>query len=236
VLDLETVEPLRLAGSVNFLFLGGVVASVALSAMFNSWFHDSSISANFKNNVWFSGGSPFREVIMVVMVLLSLAFTSKALHEENKFTYGPILEVAILFVGIFLAMVPALQMLQAHGDQLGIDNPWKFFWITGTLSSFLDNAPTYLVFFQVAQTSGGELTAFGKFVADTGIPHEILVAISLGAVFMGANTYIGNGPNFMVKAVAEEVGIKMPSFFGYMRYSVGILVPIFVVVTFIFLL
>jgi Na+/H+ antiporter NhaD/arsenite permease-like protein len=126
-------------------------------------------------------------------------------------------------------MIPALIILKTRGSELGVTQPWQFFWMAGGLSSFLDNAPTYLTFFNLAQG----LHATGNLVANTGIPFEILEAISIGSVFMGANTYIGNGPNFMVKAISDEAGTKMPSFIGYMAWSVGILIPLFIINTYI---
>lgn len=135
--------------------------------------------------------------------------------------------MAILFAGIFVTMVPALLRLSAGGAGLGLTKPWEYFWVTGGLSSLLDNAPTYLVFFTLAQ-------GLGLQGAVAGIPPLILKAISVGAVFMGANSYIGNGPNFMVKCIAEEYKHKMPSFFGYMAYSAAILVPVYIVVTLVF--
>lgn len=169
------------------------------------------------------------------MLILSIIVTPKTLKKENSFTYRSIVELVILFLGIFLAMIPALEYLRANGQIFGVDNPVKFFWTTGLLSSFLDNTPTYLVFYCLGQCQGDELRQFGDLVTTTGIPTNILKAISLGAVFMGAFTYIGNGPNFMVKAIAEEEGVKMPSFFGYIKYSALILVPIFLIATFLFL-
>jgi Na+/H+ antiporter NhaD/arsenite permease-like protein len=171
--------------------------------------------------------------------------TAPANREGNKFTFSPIIEVAVLFLGIFVTMAPALQILNAWGSghrdvlgmQFGMSQPWHFFWASGSLSSFLDNAPTYMTF---AATAAGlkDIPADGQYLRDFlargGDAVALLAAISCGAVFMGANTYIGNGPNFMVKAIAEENGVKMPSFFGYMLYSGGILIPIFVVVTWIF--
>ncbi|GAG26025.1 unnamed protein product, partial [marine sediment metagenome] len=154
------------------------------------------------------------------------------LREENKFTYHPVLEVAFLFIGIFLTMMPALVYLETHGSTLvekGLNEPWMIFWFTGILSSFLDNAPTYLSFFTLAQ--GMKLA--GETVAATGITPVMLKAISLGAVFMGANTYIGNGPNFLVKAISDDSGTKMPSFLGYMIWSGLILIPTFILVTFL---
>jgi Na+/H+ antiporter NhaD/arsenite permease-like protein len=138
-------------------------------------------------------------------------------------------------------MIPALEILRAQGGSLGVDTPAKFFWAAGTLSSFLDNAPTYLVFLSTAQgmVDAGGLTGMGEAVhmtvaGATAVPEVVLQAISVGAVFMGANTYIGNGPNFMVKAIAEEQRVEMPSFFGYMKWSIGLLIPSFVLVTLLF--
>jgi len=158
----------------------------------------------------------------------SLFLSETAARHANQFTYAPIIEVAVLFLGIFLTMVPALEFLDQHGASLGVNTPARFFWVTGAFSSFLDNAPTYVTFFEAARAQTS-LALDGTMVA--GVPDIWLKAISLGAVFMGANSYIGNGPNFMVKAVAEEAGIKMPSFFGYMVYSGFILMPLFVGIT-----
>jgi len=199
-------KKLSLAGAHNFLFLAGVVASAGLLPL--GW----------------------RELGMGVATVLSLVTTKKSLKEENGFTYHPIEEVAILFAGIFITMQPALGLLGLHGPEMGLSSPTAFYWITGVLSSFLDNAPTYVTFFTVAQSVGGE-----NLVAATGVPEAILVAISLAAVFMGANTYIGNGPNFMVKSICDEAGFTTPSFFGYMVWSVGILGPIWFLVSIIFL-
>ena len=135
--------------------------------------------------------------------------------------------MAALFAGIFVTMLPALDLLRARGAELGVREPWQFFWATGALSSFLDNAPTYLTFLALGRGSGCAPEVVG-------VPHAILEAISLGAVFMGANTYIGNGPNFMVRSIAEERGVRMPSFGGYMLYSGGVLLPVFVLVTLVF--
>ena len=137
----------------------------------------------------------------------------------------PIIEVAVLFIGIFATMAPAMIYLNANASSLGLTAPWQFFYSTGAVSSFLDNAPTYVVFFN---TAGGDPNVLMTTMSDT------LVAISAGAVFMGANTYIGNAPNFMVRSIAEDRGVAMPSFFGYMMWSCGILVPIFLLITFIF--
>jgi Na+/H+ antiporter NhaD/arsenite permease-like protein len=173
-----------------------------------------------------------REMTQLALVALSLALGSAHLRRANRFNYHAILEVAALFFGIFICMQPALQILAVEGPNLGLREPWQYFWASGGLSSVLDNAPTYVVFFETAKS----LTeTAGLTPAVAGVAERLLIALSLGSVFMGANTYIGNGPNFMVKAIAEKSGVKMPSFFGYMLYSVGILVPLFVLVTFLFL-
>jgi Na+/H+ antiporter NhaD/arsenite permease-like protein len=182
---------------------------------------------------------------MVAISLLAYFTTAVDNRKNNNFTFAPIIEVAVLFVGIFITMTPALQILNAWGSgarpdlgELPVQHAWQFFWVSGTLSSFLDNAPTYIT---MAATAAGlegipaEGLYLEKFLALQGSePALLLRAISCGAVFMGANTYIGNGPNFMVKAIAEENGVKMPSFFGYMAYSGAILIPIFIAVTLVF--
>ena len=175
---------------------------------------------------------------MVGLALLSLAITSREVRSANRFGFGPIVEVAVLFLGIFLTMGPPLLVLNAYGPSLGLDRPWEYFWATGLVSSFLDNAPTYLT---LAATAAG---SFGISVTDTEYLGELvakgpeavraLSAISCGAVFMGANTYIGNGPNFMVKSIAESQGVEMPSFLGYMKWSGAVLLPIFAIVTLLF--
>ena len=174
----------------------------------------------------------FREAVMIIASGLSVYFTHVTLREENAFTYHPIIEVAILFAGIFVTMVPVLKLLEVNGSRLGITEPWQFFWASGSLSSFLDNAPTYMVFFTAAQSVAAAKGIVGNLIM--GVPEIYLRAISVGAVFMGANSYIGNGPNFMVKAICEENEINMPSFFGYMAWSMAILVPLFILITFIF--
>jgi Na+/H+ antiporter NhaD/arsenite permease-like protein len=201
--DYVEVRPLRVAGKANLVLLGGVLLAVAFLR------------------------EPWREIAIVALSLVSLATTDRELRRANHFNFGPILEVAALFVGIFVTMLPALDILHARGGELGVRQPWQFFWATGTLSSFLDNAPTYLTFLALAQ--GLRLPA-----QVVGVPETILKAISLGAVFMGANTYIGNGPNFMVRSIAEQRGVRMPSFGGYMLYSGAVLVPVMVVVTLVF--
>ncbi|RMF91636.1 MAG: sodium:proton antiporter [Planctomycetota bacterium] len=172
-----------------------------------------------------------REVFQLAMVALSLIWGDNELRKANQFNYHAIIEVAALFFGIFITMQPALQILNVEGPNLGLTTPVQFFWATGALSSFLDNAPTYVVFFETARSLGGE----NLVPAGNGVAEHLLVAISIGAVFMGANTYIGNAPNFMVRAIADKRGVKMPSFFGYMLWSGLILIPLFVLVTFVFL-
>ncbi|MBI3540787.1 MAG: sodium:proton antiporter, partial [Deltaproteobacteria bacterium] len=165
--------------------------------------------------------------VMIAMALLSLKFGPKEPRRFNQFSWAPIIEVAILFAGIFITMVPALILLKERGPSLGIVKPWQFFWLSGSLSSFLDNAPTYLTFLSLAQ-------GLKQAAEIVGVPIVLLKAISAGAVMMGANSYIGNGPNFMVKAIADHAGFKTPSFFGYMAYSMTILIPLFVVIHFVF--
>jgi Na+/H+ antiporter NhaD/arsenite permease-like protein len=171
--------------------------------------------------------SPFREIIMAAAAIVSLKITPKTYHEANGFNFDPIIEVAILFLGIFITMQPALEILYLRGAELGITQPWQFFWATGGFSSFLDNAPTYLTF--VALGQGLKLAG-----PHLDLPETILTAISAGAVFFGAMTYIGNAPNFMVRSIAQHRGWKMPGFFGYMAWSGLILLPFFVLITFIF--
>jgi len=215
--QLEEVQrhaPLGIDGLHNFGFLAGIVAVIYASG-----------------RGFGTGGAawPFgvQEGLMLALAAASYAATDKRIRRNNQFGFAPINEVALLFAGIFVTMAPALLLLNANAQSFGLRSPAQFFWATGILSSFLDNAPTYLTFLALAQGLG--------FPADVvGVSHETLVAISLGAVFMGANTYIGNGPNFMVKAIAEERGVPMPSFFGYMLYSGAVLIPLFVVVTLVF--
>jgi Na+/H+ antiporter NhaD/arsenite permease-like protein len=211
-LDIQKRVPLTISGKINFIFLAGVIAAV-----------------------FFQVPAPYRELLMILMLALSLRFTKKELRSENNFTYGPITEVAILFAGIFITMVPLLILLEMKGASLGIVKPWQYFWFAGGLSSFLDNTPTYLTFSSLAASVTKSIGHGGfPIVQGIGVRQDLLIAISAGSVFMGANTYIGNGPNFMVKSIAEEQGIKVPHFFGYMLYSGCILLPIFGLITLIF--
>jgi len=206
-LDTLPEKKLEIRGRRNFAFLFLVIVSF------------------FIPPVW-------REMVMILSALGSIYYTPVSLREENTFTYNPIIEVAILFAGIFVTMVPVLTILTLHGSSIGVTEPWHFFWAVGGLSSFLDNAPTYLVFMTTAQSVAVAKGIVASLIV--GVPELYLKAVSAGAVFMGANTYVGNGPNFMVKAICNENDIAMPSFFGYMVWSVGILIPIFILVTFVF--
>ncbi len=232
----ETLDPtpdsaLRVHGGRNFLLLAAIVAAVLMSGM---WRPGVTLSI---------GGTPVelqnlvRDLLLVAIAVLSWMVTSKEVRVRNSFTWAPIVEVAKLFAGIFLTIIPAIAILRAGekgalaslvslvntADGQPID-AW-YFWLSGSLSSFLDNAPTYLVFFNLA---GGDARELMGPLAST------LLAVSCGAVFMGANTYIGNAPNFMIKAIAEERGLRMPSFFGYMAWSSAVLLPVFVLVTLVF--
>jgi Na+/H+ antiporter NhaD/arsenite permease-like protein len=223
-------EKLGVEGLINFVFLGGIIAAVLMSGMWNP---------HIAVNVYYVPveiQNILRDVLMLCMAGLSLKFTRSESRRLNEFTWFPIVEVAKLFFGIFVSMIPAIAILKAgtSGALSGVINMvtkdgepvnMMYFWLTGALSSFLDNAPTYLVFFN---TAGGDAQTLMYDATMT------LLAISMGAVFMGANTYIGNAPNFMVRSIAEESGVKMPSFFGYMAWSVGILVPLFIVTSLIF--
>jgi Na+/H+ antiporter NhaD/arsenite permease-like protein len=222
---------LAVEGLINIVFLAGIVGAVLLSGV---W--ESGVSITIYHNE-IPLQNLVRDVLLVVIAFLSLRFTPKSAHEVNAFSWGPMKEVAKLFASIFLTIVPVIAILRAGRDGSlsgvvtlvtnadGSPNNAMYFWLTGTLSSFLDNAPTYLVFFNLA---GGDANRLMYEMPLT------LAAISAGAVFMGANTYIGNAPNFMVKAIAESRGVKMPSFFGYMAWSCAILVPLFLLCTLVF--
>ncbi|MBW7996274.1 MAG: sodium:proton antiporter [Candidatus Glassbacteria bacterium] len=225
---------ISIVGLYNLIFLMGIMGSVLMSGMLHlGEVNIGGVHVGIQNIM--------RDVLIVAMGLLSLHFTPNALRRENEFTWFPILEVAYLFAGIFMTIIPALMILRAgeHGALAflveTVKEPRHYFWVTGILSSFLDNAPTYLTFFNSAlgQLMPGVPEAVG--VPELMTTYKTyLLAISCGAVFMGANTYIGNAPNFMVRSIAEESGVSMPSFFGFMLYSGGILIPLFFVVTLIF--
>ncbi|MFO6421660.1 sodium:proton antiporter [Hylemonella sp. W303a] len=235
--EIKPVDPtpdtrqLGFDGGVNFALLAVVVVLVLMSGI---W--EPGVVFNvLGTEVGLAGLA--RDAGLIAVTLISLKLTPGDVHDNNQFSWGPMQEVAKLFAGIFLTIIPVIAMLKAgvNGPFGGVvaavtnadgtPNPSMYFWATGALSSFLDNAPTYLVFFN---TAGGDPALLMTSMSTT------LAAISAGAVFMGANTYIGNAPNLMVKAIAEERGVKMPSFFGYMLWSVGILVPLFIVMTFLF--
>ncbi|OBQ54011.1 sodium:proton antiporter [Halodesulfovibrio spirochaetisodalis] len=229
--DASSSEKLGLEGKVNLLLLLGVIGAVLLSGMWhpNIEFNVYYVHVELQNLV--------RDLLLLCITGLSLKLTSDESRRLNDFNWFPIIEVGKLFIGIFLSMIPAIAILKAgengalasvinmvtsNGEPVNV----MYFWLTGILSSFLDNAPTYLVFFN---TAGGDAAHLMGDMAST------LLAISAGAVFMGANTYIGNAPNFMVRAIAEDQGVKMPSFFGYMAWSFGILIPTFILITVIFI-
>ena len=222
--DRSQMEPLRLEGNLNFLWLAGVIASVLLLSP------DPEV-LDFRHYY-------AREIAMGGFTLASIYLTAPSLREANAFSWSPILEVAALFVGIFIAMIPATTLLQTYGSDLGITEPWQYFWATGSLSAFLDNAPTYVTFAAVACgsyefcTTAENLAPLSTHAAS----EPVLIAISLGAVFLGAGSYIGNGPNFMVRAIAEESGYQMPSFFGYIGYAAMFLGPVFVLLTLVALI
>lgn len=225
-------SPVRIEGKLNFLFLGPMIlVTVFLSGAWKPGIHFEIVGVTIELQ------NLLRDLILVAITWLSWRFTPRALRSAHHFEWGPMIEVAKLFAGIFLTIIPAIAILRAGSagamaplldlmtDEAGRPNNGMYFWATGVLSSFLDNAPTYLVFFNLA---GGDAAILMGPLATT------LVSISAGAVFMGANTYIGNAPNFMVKSVAHARGVRMPGFFGYMAWSGIILLPLFALLTFMF--
>ena len=221
--DAQEQEPINVTGSINFIWLAAVIACVIfLNASYIPAMADHHAPLYLKF---------LREIALLVIILLSLKTTDREVREANHFSWEPIAEVAILFVGIFTTMTPALLYLNAHAPSLGLSEPWQFYYSTGILSSFLDNAPTAVAFHTV--DSGLPVVEGATYVA--GIPEVLLKVISLGAVFFGAMTYIRNGPNFMVKAIAEQEGGEMPSCFGYMiKFSLIVLLPVYVLTQLIF--
>lgn len=218
-------------GLHNIVFLVMIVAAVILSGVLPGMPAFQDAAGNVRGiHIFGEVTLTFPALIECVLILLAawLSFktTKSEIRRRNHFTWGAIKEVAVLFIGIFITMQPALMLLKAVGPELGVTEPSQMFWATGALSSFLDNTPTYLVFLTTAGTLGfsnGIMTSLGT------VPVKILSAISCGAVFMGANTYIGNAPNFMVKSISDENGVNMPSFFGYMLWSLVFLVPVFII-------
>ena len=229
----EKTEKIGLEGAHNLIFLLCIVGAVILSgslANINAFFGKG---IKIEGEVTLTFATMIEMAIILLSAFLSFKTTKKEVRTANNFSWGAIQEVAVLFIGIFITMQPALMLLKAVGPNLGITEPYQMFWATGALSSFLDNTPTYLVFLTTAGTLGftnGIATTLGT------VPVKLLSAISCGAVFMGANTYIGNAPNFMVKTLSDENGINMPSFFGYMGWSICFLVPVFIIDMLVFFL
>ena len=229
---------IHIAGAHNFIFIAMIVLAVLLSGILPglSAFQDASgntLGIHIIGEVTLTYPALIEIGMILLAALLSYKTTRKEVREFNHFNWGAIQEVAVLFIGIFITMIPALLILKARGASLGLNTPAQMFWMTGALSSFLDNTPTYLVFLTTAGTLGassGIATTVGT------ITVKMLMAISCGAVFMGANTYIGNAPNFMVCSIAQENEIRMPSFFGYMLWSLCFLIPTFLIDMLVFFL
>ncbi len=226
--DLEDYVPMRLKGAIDILLLALVIAVILFS---DQWLRVGEI-------IHF----PFvREVILVILVVVSVTLGPRRPRAANHFSWAPIVEVAVVFAGIFATMIPALALLQAHGESIGLSQPWHYFWASGLLSAFLDNAPTYLAFASVVQGQVGAATVGGLTASQIvpGLefsPADFFTAISCGAVMMGAMTYLGNAPNFTVRAIAEHSGLRMPSFLGFIGYASVVLIPIFAIVTVVFFL
>ena len=227
----EAKVPFSIQGKFNFLFLGGIIVGVLISGFWKSGVEFTILGTPIElQNI-------VRDIILLAMAFISLKVTSKEIHRKNEFGWDPVLEVAKLFAGIFITIAPVLAILKAgaDGSMSGIVNmvhdtngapiDSMYFWMTGALSAFLDNAPTYLVFFNLASGDAHHL------MTDL---SPTLLAISMGSVFMGAVTYIGNAPNFMVKSIATQAGVNMPTFFGYMKWSVLVLIPVYILLTVIF--
>jgi len=223
-------NPVRITGGINLVLILVIIAAILMSATID-------LGRATLLGIEIELANALRDLIMIAVTIASLTLTPQANRTENAFSWGPIKEVAKLFAGIFIAIIPVLAMLKAGANGAfaplvalvtnpdGSANNAAYFWLSGGLSSFLDNAPTYLVFFELAGGDAQQLMTTGALT---------LAAISAGAVFMGANSYIGNAPNFMVYAIAREGGVKMPSFFGYLLWSGGILIPTFLLLTLLF--
>lgn len=221
--DFRERSVFSIKGGINIVYLLCIIAAVLF---INSTYipemgeHDAPIHIKF-----------LREIVLISIALLSLITTRKKIRQDNHFSWAPIIEVAYIFIGIFITMTPALLFLSTNAQKLGITEPWQFFYSSGVMSAFLDNSPTAIAFHTVAQNIHST-----SDVMVAGVEELILKAIAMGAVFFGAVTYIGNGPNFMVKAIAEQEGVKMPSFFGYIiTFSLKVLLPIYIVTQIIFL-
>lgn len=224
--DHDNKKPIKIYGKINFIFLLGVVLGVA--------FVNENTLEFIKHN---HNLSFLREGLLVLMALLSLKVTKQIVRAKNHFNWEPIAEVAFLFIGIFITMVPALEYLKVNADQLGLSEPWQFYYATGALSGFLDNTPTAVTFYYLEL---GMVEAHPELLLGlpgiAGIPENIMEAISVASVLFGAMTYIGNGPNFMVKAIAESQGLKMPDFFSYMlKFSLIVLLPVFILIQLLFM-
>lgn len=219
--EIREQSPMRIKGKVNFIYLLVVVLSVLfINPTYLPFMESGPVVLKF-----------LREFVFAAVIFLSLRTTQSTVRKYNHFSWAPITEVAILFIGIFVTMVPAMMYLNLHAAELGFNRPYQFYYMTGMLSSFLDNSPTAIAFYEVAQ-------GLGPFTGATvaGITPDLLEAISIAAVFFGSLTYIGNGPNFMVASIASQEGVKMPSFFGYMwKFSLRILLPVFILIQIIFL-
>jgi len=224
--DRSNIQKIRINGSLNFVWLIGVVLSVALINPLTIPSLENSDKATL-----------VRVVIMLTLAACSLIFTKKEVHQNNEFTWSPIIEVAYLFLGIFITMVPVLVYVESNAATIGINHPIQFYYFTGALSSFLDNTPTALTFYSLALglvEHSPQLFAHLPMIAN--IPTNYLAAISTSAVFFGSMTYIANGPNFMVKSIAEEQKVPMPHFFAYMyKFSLIVLLPIFIIVQLLFI-
>ena len=222
--DFREKTDISFKGKFNIILLVGVVLSVLY---INSSYIPQMNDENAPLYIKF-----LREIVLIGITLLSLLTTRKSVRKDNNFTWEPIIEVSVVFIGIFITMTPALIFLSQNASRLGLTQPWQFFYASGTLSAFLDNSPTAVAFHTVAQS----IPSPENMPMVAGANELILKAIALGSVFFGAMTYIGNGPNFMVKAIAEQEGVKMPGFFGYMfKFSLIVLLPIYILVQLIFL-
>jgi Na+/H+ antiporter NhaD/arsenite permease-like protein len=227
--DAIQIKPIRVTGNINFIYLIGVVIAVAFINKGNipsMGEEHSSVLLKY-----------LREIVLLTLAALSLLSTKSVVRKDNNFSWTPIVEVAYLFLGIFVTMSPALIWLAKNAASFGVAEPWQFLYASGALSSFLDNTPTAVAFYDLAHglVLSGLPASLSGLTMIAGVPEVLLKAICVGAVFFGSMTYIGNGPNFMVKSIAEESGIKMPSFFAYMfKFSLIILLPIYILVQLIF--
>lgn len=214
-IEKKAKEKIRIKGSYNFIFLAAVIGSVFITKPLF-----------------------LREGIMLLAAFLSYKLTNKEIHKRNQFNFFPIKEVAWLFIGIFVTMTPALELLRVHSTQLGITSPTQYYWFTGILSGFLDNAPTYLTFLTASMGIYGlDINNIQNVLQFISEHEQHVVAISISAVFFGAMTYIGNGPNFMVKSIADHQDVETPSFFGFLiKFSIPILIPLYILIWWLYIL